>query len=465
MDFIRWLISLILDVDYVDLNNLTPIDIAKLINFAATALLSMLLFHKTLFLILSFLPNKKYAKTEDKSRKYAFLICARNEEKVIANLIDSIHKQDYPRENITIFVMADNCSDKTKEVALAAGAVVYERFDTTKIGKGYALNLLTANIRKDYGITAFDGFFVFDADNLLKNDYVSRMNDVFVKGHKVITSYINVKNFSTNVISGAYGYHHYRNMRFKNNPTTRLNLACKVAGTGFLFASEILKEYDWKWLSLTEDYEFTVEMTKIGYNPVFCSKAVFYDEQPVNVKMMVRQRKRWEKGLQLLFVKNFFTFFKGLFTAKRRKQNKENKQSYLQYTFSLYDLTVNLIPYSLLILVFKLLYYGFIVGYRLSIDVPLFRYSTVPINILVSFATFYLMTLINLLPIIILEWKEINSGRFKRVFYYLMFPFFDLVSSPIAVAALFSKPKWKIITHEDTTDIEQINENIKINNQ
>ena len=101
------------------------------------------------------------------------------------------------------------------------------------------------------------------------------MNDAFVAGHKVVTSYRNIKNFDTNFISASYGFHQYRNLRTLHNPRTRLNLSCAVTGTGFLFASEIIKDTGWKWRLLTEDIEFTIDAVEKGYNVVYCSEAIF----------------------------------------------------------------------------------------------------------------------------------------------------------------------------------------------
>ena len=57
-------------------------------------------------------------------RKYGVLISARNESKVIKNLIESLNSQTYGKENITVFVVADNCDDNTADIAKEAGAVV-----------------------------------------------------------------------------------------------------------------------------------------------------------------------------------------------------------------------------------------------------------------------------------------------------------------------------------------------------
>ena len=155
---------------------------------------SAMLAYKVIYRIIGLFFTRKF-KPAKKQHKYAIVIAARNEEKVIGNLLDSIAKQDYPKELLTVFVVADNCTDKTAEVARRHGAICYERFDNEHRTKGFALQLLFERIGEDYGRESFEGYFVFDADNLLKSDYISRMNDSFDEGEKLITSYRNTKNF------------------------------------------------------------------------------------------------------------------------------------------------------------------------------------------------------------------------------------------------------------------------------
>ncbi len=67
--------------------------------------------------------------------RYAVLIAARNEENVLGGLLDSIRAQNYPSELVDIYVVADNCTDTTAEIAYAHGAYVYERFNRARLEK------------------------------------------------------------------------------------------------------------------------------------------------------------------------------------------------------------------------------------------------------------------------------------------------------------------------------------------
>ena len=48
---------------------------------------------------------------------------------MLPHLLDSIAAQDYPKHLIRTFVVADNCTDRTAELAAAHGATVFSRFN------------------------------------------------------------------------------------------------------------------------------------------------------------------------------------------------------------------------------------------------------------------------------------------------------------------------------------------------
>ena len=96
--------------------------VLKMIYAAIGTVFSVMLAYKTVYRIIGLFFTRKF-KPAKKQHKYAVVIAARNEENVIGNLLDSIAKQDYPKELITTFVVADNCTDKTAKVARNHGAV------------------------------------------------------------------------------------------------------------------------------------------------------------------------------------------------------------------------------------------------------------------------------------------------------------------------------------------------------
>ena len=128
----------------------------------------------------------------NKNHKFMAIIPAHNEEAVVADLIESLKKQDYPKELYDIYVIADNCTDKTAEVAKQAGAIVYQRFDETKKTKGFALNwFLKQKIEEDAN---YDAFCIFDADNIVDVNFLKNMNKKLCQGEDVVQGYRDIKN-------------------------------------------------------------------------------------------------------------------------------------------------------------------------------------------------------------------------------------------------------------------------------
>ena len=277
--------------------------------------LSIIVIHKAFYYIIGMFFTRKFAPAK-KKHKYAILIAARNEKYVIGNLLDSINKQDYPKEMLTVFVVADNCDDNTAEIARNHGAICYERKDLDHRTKGYALEYLFDRIEEDYGRMSFEGYFIFDADNLLKEDYISKMNDAFDSGEKIITSYRNTKNFDENWIASTYALHWIRSIRTNHRARSVLRLATNIQGTGFLFTNEIVKD-GWHYTSLTEDRALTADAVAQGYMITYQDEAEFYDEQPVSLKVALRQRLRWSKGHLQAFAESGPYLFLNIFFGKK----------------------------------------------------------------------------------------------------------------------------------------------------
>lgn len=459
-----------------------------------SVLITIMLAYHSVYFIIGIFKTRKFKKAKVK-HKYAILIAARNEEKVIGNLLDSIAKQDYPRDLLTTFVVADNCTDTTAEIARKKGAICYERFNDQDKTKGFALEFLFNNIERDYGINSFEGYFIFDADNLLNTNFVSKMNDAFDSGEKIITSYRNTKNFDENWIASTYALHWIRSSRTSHRARSYLGLATNIQGTGFLFANEIVKN-GWHYTSLTEDRALTADAVSNGYMISYQDEAIFYDEQPIKLKVALRQRLRWSKGHLLAFLESGPKLFKNIFkNNKNLVKNEKSKWSKIKksfrYRFASYDTLMQLTPFSILNLVKFLLIaviiyscYTYTNGINnMSIDfgntflskLNLFSFKinidpgikALFMGVFIAF-WYHLIYLIGayftamLMPIylFIIDRKRIKKMNFfKKVLFVFTWPIFDIIGHYTTYIALFKKVTWKPIPHESQITIDDIKEN------
>lgn len=401
------------------------------INLIVTVVVFLCCAHQYFYLFVPFFKKHKPHK-ETKNHNYAVLISARNEENVIAELIRSIKQQNYPSELITVFVVADNCTDSTAETARKAGAVVWERFNRDQVGKGYALDFLLQHIKEAYPDDPFDGYFVFDADNLLDENYVREMNKTFSDGHPIITSYRNSKNYGDNWISAGYGLMFLREAKYINNSRMLLGTSCAISGTGFLFSREIKNKIrGWHFHLLTEDIQFTAHNVMKGRKIAYCPTAILYDEQPLTFGQSWTQRLRWAKGYLQVFTHYSRNLFKGIFKL---------------HSFSCYDFFLTLVPISLVTLSTLIMNsIAVIVGLSIGADV-----GQTAMSIAMFFINLYLVFFAMGALTVITEWNQIHCRKRKKIGYIFTFPIFMMTYIPIAVAAVCRKVEWKPIRHGGT---------------
>lgn len=225
--------------------------------------------------------------------RFACVVAARNEEAVIANLVHSLRRQNYPPELFDIIVAPNNCTDNTAAAARAAGAQLY--LPQGKIrSKGDVLHEVVEHVvlPGDY-----DAMCVFDADNLVHADFLARMNDAVCAGNAAVQGFRDSKNPEQSAISGCYSICYWMLNRFYNSARSALGLSALVNGSGFTVTTGLLRQLGgWNTVTMTEDYEFSAQCALHGYKVAFAPEAVIYDEQPLTFRQSWRQRRRWTTG-------------------------------------------------------------------------------------------------------------------------------------------------------------------------
>ena len=230
----------------------------------------------------------------EKNHKFMAIVPAHNEENVIKNLVESLNAQDYPKELYDVYVIADNCTDSTAEIAKNAGAIVLKRFDEINKTKGHALNWFIK--QKIEEKADYDALCVFDADNIVDKNFLKNMNKKLCQGEEVVQGYRDIKNPTDSWVSGGYAIFYWMMHRFYHLARYNLGLSPLLNGTGFMVKFDLLKPDGWQTITLTEDIEYSLINIAQGRKLGWAVDAIVYDEQPTTFKASWSQRSRWTVG-------------------------------------------------------------------------------------------------------------------------------------------------------------------------
>ncbi len=231
------------------------------------------------------------------------LIPAHNEEKLIAATINSLMEQDRKPERI--IVVADNCTDKTVEVAQGLGVEVFESVNNVDKKAG-ALNQVLRVILPDLGEN--DTVMIMDADTVLRQGFLKTA----------------VKHFTDDrglsAIGGLFFGEDRRGLlaqiqkneytRYAREITRRKGLVFVLTGTASIFRARALQtvaEQRGKLLpgtpgqvydthALTEDNELTLALKSLGALMSSFPECMVETELMPNLRALWRQRLRWERG-------------------------------------------------------------------------------------------------------------------------------------------------------------------------
>ena len=244
--------------------------------------------------VCSLIKVKEKPLVEDKEHRFMMIIPAHNEEKVVRELVESLQNLDYNKKLYDIYVIADNCTDNTAQIAKDAGAIVYERFDEKHKTKGYALQwFLQQKIEED---APYDAFCIFDADNIVDKNFLKAMNKKLNQGEDVVQGYRDIKNPSDSWVTAGYALFYWTMNRFYHLARYNLGLSPLINGTGFMVKFDVVKPDGWQTKTLTEDIEFSLKRIIAGKKLGWATDAIVYDEQPVGFKQSWSQRSRWTVG-------------------------------------------------------------------------------------------------------------------------------------------------------------------------
>ena len=245
-----------------------------------------------LFLSLGSFLRRRTVPLSGRRLKIATVIPAHNEQAGIAGSIASVLAADRDNLNVSVVVIADNCTDATALAAEAAGARVIVRTNDRLRGKGYALDEAFRTLLPE----GFDAFAVIDADTAVASNFFTAAANRINAGASALqvrylvrnphdsarTRLMNVALLAFNVL----------------RPLGRDNwgLSCGLYGNGFVLTAATLNRVPYGAGSVVEDLEYHLALVRAGIRVQFAFETAVYGEIPAAGAGVKTQRARWEGG-------------------------------------------------------------------------------------------------------------------------------------------------------------------------
>jgi cellulose synthase/poly-beta-1,6-N-acetylglucosamine synthase-like glycosyltransferase len=224
-------------------------------------------------------------------KRLAVLIPAHDEAAVIGATLEILVPTLPPATRVV--VVADNCQDATAEIARRCGAEAIERQDTTRRGKGYAL---------DFGIRHLaqnppDALVLLDADCRVAQDTVCLLGAAAIESQRPVQG-LNL--CDPDPRGGAFQWMSGLAFRFKNLVRTvglmRLAGLCHLTGTGMALPWPLVEKAKLADGNVVEDMQLGISLTLAGHRPLFQPAARVDSPLPQERFAARTQRTRWEHG-------------------------------------------------------------------------------------------------------------------------------------------------------------------------
>lgn len=250
----------------------------------------LLMFHA----LFNKMKQKKYM-SEYFAPKVSIIIPAHNEEKVIGRAINSALETDYPHKEI--IVVDDGSTDRTYQTAYPyaqKGLIKLLRRKTASGSKAGALN---------YGILFASGEVIVtvDADTLLERNAI-REAVKYLADSRVSAVSGNVR-----ILAGEHGrknllvklqaYEYLLSLELGRRFNSVMGTLLIISGAfGAFWKSNVVHLGQYDKDTITEDFDVTIKMRKLGKRLVFAESAIAWTFCPETWRDWVRQRIRWTRG-------------------------------------------------------------------------------------------------------------------------------------------------------------------------
>ncbi len=226
-------------------------------------------------------------------RTIAVVIPAHDEERGIVRCVNSVAACVRPAGlQVLTVVVADNCSDRTAELAREAGARVMVRIDDHRRGKGYALNYAFEILLRE----GVDAMVVIDADTVSESNLLVEITRILGSGADGVQARYGVLNPTDSIRTRLMNVALMAFNVLRPRGRDRLGLSAGILGNGFALTRETLLAVPYDAHSVVEDLEYHLRLVRAGRRIRFADASGVRADMPVGGRGSETQRTRWEGG-------------------------------------------------------------------------------------------------------------------------------------------------------------------------
>ncbi len=252
------------------------------------AYLTVSVIYNTLFSVASLFNNKTTLPFyQQKNNRIAVMIPAYKEDGIIIKTAQKALKQDYKKDDFDIVVIADSLMPSTIE-ELKALPIVLVEVDFEQSTKAKAINETFKQLDKFYDIAV-----VLDADNEMEPHFITKINDEYNRGYRVIQGHRVAKNKENKLaILDAVSEEINNNIYRKGHQN--LGLSSALIGSGMAFDYKLFQK-EMSQINAIGGFDKALELSLLKSNVEirYAENALVYDEKVSREEVFTNQRTRW----------------------------------------------------------------------------------------------------------------------------------------------------------------------------
>jgi len=241
-------------------------------------------------------------------RKIAVLIPGYKEDEVILEVARQALRQNYARDWFDIIIIADSFQPETLQSLRQLPVIVIEvAFE--KSTKSKALNKAMEQLGDAYDIAV-----VLDADNVMAEDFLVKINAAFEQDYQAVQGHRTAKNTNTSLALLDAVSEEINNHIFRKGHRA-LGLSSAIIGSGMAFRYGYFKKMMATVTAIGGfDKEIELKMLKAGEKIDYLDDAYVYDEKVQKAEVFSNQRRRWLSAQLHYFRQDFLSSVKDLLT-------------------------------------------------------------------------------------------------------------------------------------------------------